>query len=270
MADASNAESRDRGRDRAPGTAGADGQDLLLSYLAVRQALGLLGLSLPASLLVYAYLFKGGMQPSISDFYHTSMGDWLVGTLSAIGVFLFAYKGYATRPSRLWLGDREMSRIAGGSAIGVALFPISAEPAQALCRLGETVGRCADLLQGPGAMAVSGFTWHGDALHLGFALIFFLCLAYFSLVLFPMGGARTAQGKPAPTPEHRIYRICGLVILAALVAIVAYVAGLDDAVPALRSANALFWAETVAVVAFSISWLTKGKFLRRPFGLRAG
>ncbi len=270
MAETTKPDDLNAGQNRNRNTPAANDQDLLLSYLAVRQALGLLGLSLPASLLVYAYLLKGGMQPSISDFYHTSMGDWLVGTLSAIGVFLFAYKGYATRPSRLWLGDREMSRIAGASAIGVALFPISADPAQALCRMGETVARCADLSPGPGAMAISGFTWHGDALHLGFALIFFLCLAYFSLVLFPMGGARTPQGKPAPTPEHRIYRICGLVILAALVAIVAYVAGLDDALPVLRSANALFWAETVAVVAFSISWLTKGKFLRRPFGLRAG
>ena len=72
-----------------------DKSDLVLSYLAVRQCLGLLGLSLPVSLYLYARVFGGAMQPSISEFYYTSMGDWLVGTLCAIGVFLFAYKGYA-------------------------------------------------------------------------------------------------------------------------------------------------------------------------------
>ena len=230
-----------------------DDSDLVLSYLAVRQALGLVGLSLPLSLLIYAYGFGGGMQPSISDFYHSAMGDWLVPSHSAIGIFLIAYKGYATRPPRLWLGDREMSRIAGLSALGVALFPISAEPQWALCRKGETIGRCADLAPPGGvAMPVGGFTWHGDWLHLGFALIFFLALAYFALVLFPMGGARTPEGRPAPSPEHRTYRACGIVILLALAAIIAYVAGLDTAFPALKRADFLFWAETVAVVAFSL------------------
>ncbi len=245
--------------------------DLVLSYLAVRQALGILGLSLPLSLLVYAWALGGGMQPSISDFYHSAMGDWFVGTLCAIGVFLFAYKGYATRPPRLWLGDREMSRIAGLSAIGVALFPISAESDQAICQGGGHVARCADLMpEGLPALPVTGFIGHSDWLHLGLALIFFLALAYFALVLFPMGGARTADGRPAPSAEHRTYHGCGVAILLALVAIVAYVAGLDEAVPALRRINFLFWAETVAVVAFSISWLTKGKLLSHPLGIRLG
>ena len=243
-------------------------KELVLSYIAVRQALGLIGLSLPASLLFYATVLGGGMQPSISDFYHSAMGDWLVGTLCAIGVFLIAYKGYATRPPRLWLGDREMSRIAGISAIGVALFPISAEPETALCRAGNAVGRCAELeRQEPGIQPVSGFFGHGDWLHLGFALVFFLALAYFALVLFPMGGKRTPEGRPAPSPEHHTYRACGVIILISLVAIVAYVAGLSNALPILRQVDFLFWAETVAVVAFSVSWLAKGKFLRHPLGM---
>ena len=53
----------------------------VMSYLAVRRALGLLGIALPLALYAYARPFGYGMQPSISEFYHTQMGDVVVGSL---------------------------------------------------------------------------------------------------------------------------------------------------------------------------------------------
>ncbi len=70
----------------------------IMGYNSVRRALGLVGLGLPASLIFYALIVPGGMQPSISEFYYTAMGDVLVGSLCAIGIFLIAYKGYAREP----------------------------------------------------------------------------------------------------------------------------------------------------------------------------
>lgn len=61
----------------------------------MQQLLGYLGLALPISMILYAMMSGTGLQPSISDFYFTPMGDVLVGTLCAIGVFLLCYRGYA-------------------------------------------------------------------------------------------------------------------------------------------------------------------------------
>lgn len=80
------------------------------SHLAVRRALGLLGLALPASLCLYARPLDYGMQPSIPEFYHTRMGDFLVGCLVGIGIFLIAYKGYPQQDLLVRDGGRDRLR----------------------------------------------------------------------------------------------------------------------------------------------------------------
>ncbi|MGB5556993.1 MAG: hypothetical protein WBN04_03170, partial [Paracoccaceae bacterium] len=75
--------------------------DLVLSFLAVRRALGLLGFGLPASLILYGAISGDGIEPSISEFYFTSAGDILVGTLAAIGVFLLTYVGFDKRANEI-------------------------------------------------------------------------------------------------------------------------------------------------------------------------
>jgi len=83
--------------------------------------------------------------------------------------------------------------------------------------------------------------------HLGSALVFFLLLGYFSVWLF----TKSHPGK-APLKQkrrrNRIYRVCGILIFAADAA---------AAVLAKSSVHLLFVWETVAVVAFGISWLVK-------------
>ena len=64
---------------------------LVLSFLTVRRALGLLGLALPLLLIGFGVLFSDGIERSVSAFYYTGMGDIFVGILCAIGVFLFSY-----------------------------------------------------------------------------------------------------------------------------------------------------------------------------------
>jgi len=62
-----------------------------------------------------------------------------------------------------------------------------------------------------------------------------------------------------PTPRkmkrNKIYIICGVVMLAALSAITIYFSFLQKSY---LQTSFVFWAETVALVAFGISWLTKG------------
>lgn len=239
--------------------------DLVLSFLAVRQAVGILWLSLPIVLLLYAHPFGGGMQPSISEFYYSEMGDVFIGILFSIGVFLIAYKGYRKRPGDPKLGDREASIVAGVSIIAVALFPVPAKPEYALCMINEIVLRCSEVLID--AEIITGFSGHSRWLHFAPAGSFFLSLAWYCFKLFPKGGSHSTRRFMGVLVEHLIYYTCGVLILISVAGLVAYELVSPETREALTAQNYIFWWETLGVYAFSISWLTKGRFMSRPFGL---
>jgi hypothetical protein len=216
---------------------------LVLSYRALQQFLGYLGLSLPLMLLGYAGLSGFGLEPSISDFYYTPMSDILVGTLCAIGVFLLFYRGYDPLP-RERISDRQVSFIAGLAAIGVAIFPVHREH-YIPCNLAK-----------PDCIS-SGLTIHPDWFHYGSAAILFLCLSLFCIVLFTRGD-RAPDGRILWTPRNRFYAGCGTVILLSMVAM-APVALVGPALHTrLTEAHYLFWWESLAIAAFGLSWLRKG------------
>ena len=206
--------------------AGSD--SLLVSYLALRRAIGMIGVALPFALALGAIAAgNAGVQRSVSAYYYTAMGDVLVGSLCAIGVFLLSYQGYEPK-------DSIAGNLACVFALGVALCPTT--PLANATRADEIVG----------------------ALHLVFAALLFLTLAYFSLVLF-----RKTDATKTPTPRklqrNRVYTFCGYAILACIV-LIAAVALLRDDSP-IRQLQPVFWLEATAVVAFGFSWLTKGEAL---------
>jgi hypothetical protein len=94
---------------------------LVLSYLGLRKAVGMIGIGLPVVLVLGKVLFDGaGIEPSISNYYYTVMRDVLVGSLCAIGVFLVSYRGYA-------FVDNIAGKLVTICAIGVALCPVKIE-----------------------------------------------------------------------------------------------------------------------------------------------
>lgn len=189
------------------------------SYLALRKAVGWIGILLPFILMLGVFLiFKGEIiQKSISHYYHTGMGDVLVGALCAVALFMFFYSGYDKWDD--WTGN-----VAAIFAIGVAWFPTTEV--------------------GPSDLT--------GKIHFASATLFFLTLAIFSLFLF------TRKGSD-PTPQklirNMIYVICGLILIACLVAIVIYMNFIQNDN---SESGFVFWAEAVALVAFGVSWLTKG------------
>ena len=219
---------------------------LVLSYVAVRQALGYLGYFLPVALLTHAALPGHRLEASISDYYYTSMGGILTGTLSAIGIFLVTYCGYYRKPGE-WLSDRWLSRIAGAASLAVALLPVGRE-GYPVC-IGE-----------PRVCWVFGATAHADLLHYAAASIFFLCLALLSLVQFPRG-ERDASGRLCWTGRTFTYLLSGTVILAMMVAILPYFLADTATKAGLQDRHYLFWCESIAVLAFATSWLAKGRAL---------
>lgn len=188
------------------------------SYLALRKAVGWIGILLPFVLMFGDFLvFKGSFpQPSISLYYHTPMRDLLVGGLCAVALFLFFYSGY-----NKW--DNYTGNFAGLFAIVVAWFPASQ----------------------PGTGGII------NAIHFTAAALFFITLACFSLFLFTR---RDENPTPEKLKRNIIYIICGIVMLACMMLMLIYfiITGHSG------TSSVIFWAETIALIAFGVSWLTKG------------
>lgn len=189
------------------------------SYMALRKAVGWIGILLPFALVLGTFLLFGSRSilRNISLYYHSGMRDVFVGALCAIALFLFFYKGYDRR-------DNIAGNLAGFFALGIAFFPT--------------------VLEGP-------YNWQAFV-HFACAGFFFLILALFSLFLF-------TRSEPHPSKEklrrNVIYITCGLIMVIALSGILLFMAFFAGRYPRSRF---VFWAETVALVAFGISWLTKG------------
>jgi hypothetical protein len=219
----------------------------LASYLTLRKGIGYLGWALPFILGFGGMLLAApGIRSSVSAYYHTGLGDVFVGTICVIGIFLFAYKGYEPRDDRA--GD-----FACFCAIGLALFPT-------LPDMGDT-SRGILLTVSPGTADILTYIKRA---HFVFAAGFFLTLAYFSICLFTKSDR---EKKPTRKKLQRnfIYRACGYVILLAIAiialgALIFYLKLLPDSTGCMiKSLDPLFWLESVAVLAFSVSWLVKGE-----------
>lgn len=196
----------------------------IISYMGLRQAVGLLAIALPLVLVLGKFLLDGpGMEDSISAYYYTSMRDVMVGTLCAIAIFLLSYRGYDRR-------DDIAGDLACVFALGIALFPTapqgSASNAQVLA--GHVHSVCA------GA--------------------FFLTLAYFSYCLFTKGDNVSTRRR---VWRARIYRTCGVTILLCAIGL-GLVKLLPDGSP-VHSYSPVFWIEAIGIWAFGWSWFTKGE-----------
>ncbi|VDS07351.1 hypothetical protein PARHAE_00527 [Paracoccus haematequi] len=221
--------------------------DLVLSFLAVRRAIGALGFFLPVALLAYG-MWKGDLLTSISAAYHSPMREVFVGTLIAQAVFLWSYEGFRPNAGDL-VTDKGTARVAAVAVALVALVPTSPDdkapemPVDPLCTLLECL-----LNQGER-------DW-SSLVHLGAAAVFFGALAVYCLVLFTKG----AVDGPEKHASNRIYRLCGWTIIASIGLVgVLFATGLDDRLEALRP---VFWLETIATFAFATSWMVKGDALR--------
>lgn len=198
----------------------------------VRQAIGYLGITMPAILLIGTFVIGRcpEMQDSISHYYYTIMGDVLVITLCAFAVFLFMYQGYERH-------DNIATSIAAFFALGVALFPTSP--------IGDI--SCSVVCLDDISARV--------AVHYISAALFFLTLSYISIFLFTKSAG---QKTPEKILRNKIYVACGVLILFFLVMIfiLKVFPNIFHRVEWLRP---VFWLEWFALIAFGVSWLVKGK-----------
>ena len=193
------------------------------SYLAHRQTIGWLAISLPVILAAGNALIFGGnpILHSISRYYYTGMRDAFVGGLCAMAMFLIFYSGFDAWED--WTGN-----IAGVCALGVAFFP-------------TTDG---------GPITVVGILHHVCAACL------YLALSAYALLLFPRSLHIDSQ---ATRNWDRAHRVCGLIMLCCVIAMALHnsIHWCDPS-----KCIFAFLVETIALEAFGISWLIEGRLLR--------
>lgn len=208
-------------------------QSLIVSYLTLRKAIGILGMLLPFACLLGGSLFRNvPLMDSISAYYHSNMRDILVGLLVGVSLFLMTYRGYDGR-------DTLVAIISGIAGLGIAIFP------------------CESRVVPSSAVGVFQFMPPiAGYLHYGSSALFFILLGINSYFLFTLGDEK--NWTKSKSIRNYIYRACGLIIFGSLLtlAILAMTLG-EELVATVWT----FVFETIMLLAFGASWIVKGEAL---------
>jgi hypothetical protein len=209
--------------------------DNIISYLTLRQAIGWLGLLMPFMVRFGAGFLDGiHTNDSISAYYYTCMRDVFVATLVLIGALMACYR------SQDWY-DNLITIIAGLSAIGMGLFPMPPDFSDQLLRdypsLAANTKCCLNTCQ---------FDYHSI-----FSVIFFAAIFY--QVSFQFSDPKLVNPGPQKQSRNQVYKVCGFLMFIAFLAI-----GL---IKLQNNGGSIFWPETLAVVAFGVAWLVKGRIV---------
>jgi hypothetical protein len=200
----------------------------LITFLRLRKSIGFLAILFPLMLIVWAWVFGNcsSIQYAVSDYYYTASGDLFIGVIFTISFFLIAYKGY----DRM---DQWLTNSAGFCSILISVLP-TGQNNDEQCTI----------------RFVEEFSWRTTA-HNILAVLFFLILAYMSFFQFTKSDGMMTMEK---IDRNRIYRICAIIMVSALVFIPVF-----SALPVFP--KVIFWMEWVALAAFGFSWLVKGGFV---------
>jgi hypothetical protein len=207
--------------------------NLVISFLSLRKLIGILGITLPAILLIGTFTLGKctQVQDSISHYYYTIMGDVYVGVMCTVGLFLMSYKGYSKT-------DDIASTLAGIFAVITALFATTNNQ-----DMGCTIRTLTD----------NNFRIN---VHYIAAALFFATLAIISIFLFTKSKGHKTKMKII---RNFIYRASGITILV-MILIFLY-KQIDWLQIHFAQYKPVFWLEWIALLAFGTSWLIKGEFL---------
>lgn len=224
-------------------------KDAVISYLLLRQLIGILGILLPLTLVLGTSIFSNcaKLQPSISHYYYSIMHIVFTGVLCVLGGFLITYRGTS---KKRWV-ENWTSNIAGACAFGVAAFPTKINgfinPDGCNCQFIQL-----HLPQNTTGI-VPGYI---NGMHFGFATVLFICFVIFCMKIFQ----EPDLGEPIDDKKRKrniIYKTCGIIIIISIVCIAA-IALYDHLTGRDNFPYSTFIFETTALLPFGFSWLLKG------------
>lgn len=227
------------------------------TYFRMRRSIGYIGLALPILLIAGSWIFGHQILPSISEFYYTSLRNVFVGAIVSLALFLFCYSGGPLLRDSVWfskdnqlnkklfLNEDLLTTIAGVCALGIAVFPT------------EIVNISMENMHewtfydfhSPGVQCPK----HINIIHLFCAGSFFLIMAH--LIRFVFVAQETADMEDHER-RIRIYIWSARTMMAALILSVLVVLFRDSK----TTVPIIFILESIALVAMSTAWLTKGRF----------
>ncbi|NND96815.1 MAG: hypothetical protein HKN47_05740 [Pirellulaceae bacterium] len=188
--------------------------------------MAIVAILLPVVFLVSAYWV--GMQESISAFYHTAMRDVFVGAVFAIGLCLYAYKGYNNL-------ENTCLTVAGLFLFGVALAPTTAPPGNP--------------------------NWDLPVVHNICAVAFFGLIAVVCIFARNHGLQSSANNDASYDVSYRFaYNVtAALMIVVLLVALLLQLVG---KVWGITFSSSTFWIEAASVWVFAGYWCVKSRELK--------
>ncbi|MFW8633723.1 hypothetical protein [Cribrihabitans pelagius] len=224
---------------------------------------GVVAFGLPAIMAIAATTWDSCFRDSISHFYYDPyMGAVFVGMLVFIGGFLIAYHG------NHWLEDLG-SFVAGAGACAVAFFPTSGAGCEdrevvlsrvfAEVKTGKVPALGAIESDSLFQISVNAGFWHSFGAGV---LLVYLALYCFVVLRRTVPEWHIRNGTVIPTKRRRniLYGWCAIVIAACVAILVAQVylfpAGLKDS---WNKGNFTFVFETIALWAFGLAWIVKGR-----------
>ena len=201
------------------------------TYISLRIGMAVIALLLPILLIAGSWWSsKVAFQESISAFYHTGMRNLFVGSLCAVGSFLYLYKGFSER-------ENIALNFAGVFALGVAFFP-TAIP---------------DEIKDASVNYLPDKPFTAPYLHGICAVLFFVLVAY---VCISCGKYTVALIEDEKTRRKylNIYRVIGVLMVTLPILAVVFT---------FRSAGDywIFIFEFAAIWVFALFWVTKVKEL---------
>lgn len=229
----------------------ATSNNLVMSYKALRNFIGFSGILLPFILLLFTKQRQNDVvvyQGSISDYYYTNTGDIFVIVICTTAIFLFTYKGHDN------LMEKILINLAAIGGLGLVLFPTGLK--KTMPDIGVHVKDAERIVH----------IYKDMELHWVFAAAFFICLSLISIFYFTRSDEQKLIQHQASSKltqkswRNMVYISMGIVMLLCLVFLVIY-SNSDWLKERLEGRSPIFIAETIATVAFGISWITKGETL---------
>ena len=196
-----------------------------IDTVRLRVGLGVLGMLLPFIVSILAIVFNcipGHIVPdsiSATYYFEPCVTPFMI-ILGASSIILMCYKGYDRT-------DDIICTISGVMGLCICLFPC-----------GATTLKYVGTFQLPAVIS----QW----IHNISAILFFLLLAYNSFFLFTKGDANPTENKKK---RNIIYRVCGVGMAISFLFIIPMVI--------FDIWGGTWFVETIALVFFGISWLTK-------------
>jgi hypothetical protein len=197
--------------------------DQIISYYKLRVLIGAAGILLPLLLFFGKLIFNGSSQIefSISDYYDNGTAGDIL-----VGV-LFALGFFLLTYRGYDAVDSRAANLGCVFALGVALFPTTSD--------NEWVHK----------------------LHFVFAFLLFSVFIFFSIYLFRRSDPGKSCTKQKET-RNKAYLVCGIIMIVCI-------AGITVCSFLLQKLSAnyhlVFWLETIALISFGFSWITKAEFL---------